>query len=82
MEAIRHLVRRDLRSGNSVALEVVVNIGSVTGVSRLYVSWDLDCRVGVSISTAGDLDLSARDVKLRGRSCIECKYHLKAWQAR
>lgn len=60
-----HLVCRYLGSGNNVAVEVVVDIGSVSAISRLDVSGNLSGRRRLPAAAASDLELSAGDVKLR-----------------
>ena len=53
------LTGRNLRSRNSVAVEVVVDVGSVARVSCLDVAWDLGSgREGLGAATS-DLDLGA-----------------------
>lgn len=53
------LAGEDLGSRNSVAVEVVVDVGGISRIRRLNVSWDLDrgrCRLGAA---ASNLELSA-----------------------
>lgn len=70
MISFKSLASRNLRPGNDVAVEVVVNVGGVAGVGRLDVSGDLGGgREGLA-SAASDLDLRARDVELRGRAGV------------
>lgn len=64
------LVGCDLGSGNNVALEVVVDVGSVTRVGALDVARDLRNGRRVARATTGDLELSAGDVELRWGSRV------------
>ena len=59
------LAGRDLRSGDCVAVEVVVDVGSVSRVGGLDVAGDLGGRGHRLGASTSNLDLSARDVKLR-----------------
>jgi hypothetical protein len=68
--SFQSLASRNLRSRNSVAVKVAVDVGGVAGVGRLDVSRDLSGgREGLA-SAASDLDLRARDVELRGRAGV------------
>lgn len=60
----------DRWAGDLVRVEVVVDVGSVTGVGRLDVPGNLGSRREGLGATASDLDLSARDVELRGRAGV------------
>jgi hypothetical protein len=69
-----NLAGADSRAGNSVAVEVAVDVGSVARVSRLDVAGDLDTREDLG-ATAGDLDLGAGVVEL-GRAAGVVDGHL------
>ena len=58
------LVGGDLGTGNSVGVEVGVDVRGVARVSALDVAGDLSSGRGLSGAAASDLDLSARDVEL------------------
>ena len=60
-----YLVCCDLGAGNNVALEVVVDVGSVARVGGLDVARDLGGRRRLAAAAAGNLELRARDVELR-----------------
>lgn len=70
MISFESLASRNLRPRNNVAVEVVVDVSGVAGVGRLDVSGDLSGGREGRASAAGDLDLRARDVELRGRSGV------------
>ena len=55
----------NLGSRDSVAVEVVVDVGSVARVGRLDVSRNLGCGRESLGTAASNLELSARDVELR-----------------
>jgi hypothetical protein len=60
------LAGADLGPRYCIAIEVVVDVGSVTRVSRLDVSRNAHSAEALAASSS-DLDLRAGDVKLRGR---------------
>jgi hypothetical protein len=64
------LVCSDLGSGNNVALEVVVDVGSVTRIGRLDMARDLGDRGRATWAATGDLELRAREVELRWRTGV------------
>lgn len=65
-----YLVSGNLWSWNGVALEVVVDVGSVSRVSGLDVAGDLDGRRWISASSTSNLKLSTRKVELRIASWV------------
>lgn len=58
------LVGGDLGTGNSVGVEVGVDVRGVAGVGALDMAGDLGSGRGLSAASSSDLDLSARDVEL------------------
>lgn len=64
------LAGRNLGARDSVACEAVVDVGSVAGIGCLDVSRDLSSGCKSLRSTTSDLDLSARNVELRGRAGV------------
>jgi hypothetical protein len=68
------LAGADSRAGNSVAVEVAVDVGGVTRVSALDVSGDLDTGEDLG-AAASDLDLGAGVVEL-GRAAGVVDGHL------
>jgi len=70
---LSYLTSPHLRPRDSIAAEVIVDVGGVPRISRLNVAWNGDRRGPAAAATARQLDLRARDVELWRRArVVDC----------